>query len=292
MLIYIVSRRQNAASASMGQKTIIRIGQASHLQNRKNLISPKIAYCCCCCVYIKTRADLYSVPSNIRTGPTDANAFRGHRLTTRKGTYYEKYKINKMTQKKVNTHAIVGRKNNQKNKAPDSQTSQATCQTKEIYRVDRFHSTREAKQNYINKKNQRSPIKTMQSHEFILVPLLGRSVFTAGFAPAMPFPTHTYKCVGGSRSRKYRVVARRQLASSSSLCQEVMNFSAPCNTRLCHGTSSSIFAARVHTALSTPNVSRLSTVEPSVAPNAWKSSLRQSSQFCSGASLAWIFPPD
>ena len=26
-----------------------------------------------------------SVPSNIRTGPTDANAFRGHRLTTQKG---------------------------------------------------------------------------------------------------------------------------------------------------------------------------------------------------------------
>ena len=32
-------------------------------------------------------SDLYSVPSNIRTGPTDANAFRGHthRLTTEKG---------------------------------------------------------------------------------------------------------------------------------------------------------------------------------------------------------------
>ena len=66
-----------------------------------------------------------------------------------------------------------------------------------------------------------------------------------------------------------------------------MNFSAPCNTPLCHGVPSSIFAARVNTALSTPNVSRLSTVEPSVAPNAWKSSLRQLR-----ASLAWIFPPD
>ena len=55
-----------------------------------------------------------------------------------------------------------------------------------------------------------------------------------------------------------------------------MNFSAPCNTPLCHGAPSSIFAARVHTALSTPNVRRLSTVELSVAPNAWKSSLRQS----------------
>ena len=122
----------------------------------------------------------------------------------------------------------------------------------------------------------------MKPHDSTLVPLLGRGVFTAGFAPARPFPTPTYKCVGGSRSRKSRLVARRRLASCSSLCQEVMNVSAPCNTPLCHGALSSIFAARVHTALSTPNVSRLSTVEPSVAPNAWKSSLRQSIQFCSG----------
>ena len=40
---------------------------------------------CCCCLHIKNRSDLYSVLSNIRTGPTDANAFRGHRLTTQKG---------------------------------------------------------------------------------------------------------------------------------------------------------------------------------------------------------------
>ena len=40
---------------------------------------------CCCCLHIKSRSDLYSVLSNIRTGPTDANAFRGHRLTTQKG---------------------------------------------------------------------------------------------------------------------------------------------------------------------------------------------------------------
>ena len=44
-------------------------------------------------------------------------------------------------------------------------------------------------------------------------------------------------------------------------------------------------------ALSTPNVSRLSTVEPSVAPNAWKSSLRQSIQFCSGRPLPGSSPP-
>ena len=43
--------------------------------------------------------------------------------------------------------------------------------------------------------------------------------------------------------------------------------------------------------LSTPNVSRLSTVEPSVAPNAWKSSLRQSIQFCSGRPLPGSSPP-
>ena len=107
----------------------------------------------------------------------------------------------------------------------------------------------------------------------------------------MPFPTHTYKCVGDSRPRESRLVARRPLASSSSLCQEVMNFSTPCNTPLCHGTPSSIFAARVHTALSPPNVSRLFTVEPSVAPNAWKSSLRQSSQFSSGRPLSGSYPP-
>ena len=33
---------------------------------------------------------LYSVLSNIRTGPTDANAFRGHRLTTQKGYTHRK----------------------------------------------------------------------------------------------------------------------------------------------------------------------------------------------------------
>ena len=47
---------------------------------------------CCCCFHIKSRSDLYSVPSNIRAGPTDANAFRGHRLTTQKGYTYAAYK--------------------------------------------------------------------------------------------------------------------------------------------------------------------------------------------------------
>ena len=47
---------------------------------------------------LKKRSDLYSVPSMIRTGPTDANAFHGHRLATQKGAYYEKSKRNKRTQ--------------------------------------------------------------------------------------------------------------------------------------------------------------------------------------------------
>ena len=92
--------------------------------------------------------------------------------------------------RKVNTHAIIGKekKTPQNNKAPDSQTSQATCQTKEIDRAHRSHLTREAKQNKTNKKNQGSLIKTIKSHDSILVPLLGRGVFTAGFAPARPIP--------------------------------------------------------------------------------------------------------
>ena len=46
--------------------------------------------CCCCCLHIKSRSGLYSVLSNIRTGPTDADAFRGHKLTTHKGYTYQK----------------------------------------------------------------------------------------------------------------------------------------------------------------------------------------------------------
>ena len=149
---------------------------------KKRLLIGSGYCCCCCCLHIKSRSNLYSVLSNIRTGPTDANAFRGHRLTTQTGyTYRKEIK----GPRKVNTHAIIGKENNppQKNKAPDSQTSQATSQTKEIDRAHRSHSTREAKQNETNKKNQGSPIKTIKSHDSILVPLLGRGVFTAGFAP-------------------------------------------------------------------------------------------------------------
>ena len=60
----------------------------------------------CCCLHIKSRSGLYSVLSNIRTGPTDADAFRGHRLTTQKGyTYHKEIK----GPRKVNTHAIIGK---------------------------------------------------------------------------------------------------------------------------------------------------------------------------------------
>ena len=55
----------------------------------------------------------------------------------------------------VNTHHAIVKKERekpQKNKAPDRQTSQATCQTKKIDRAHRSHSTREAKQNKTNKK--------------------------------------------------------------------------------------------------------------------------------------------
>ena len=82
--------------------------------------------------------------------------------------------------RKVNTHAIIGKekKTPRKNKAPDSQTSQATCQTKEIDRAHRSQSTCEAKHNEMNKKNQGSPIKTIKSHDSILVPLLGLCIYS------------------------------------------------------------------------------------------------------------------
>ena len=104
---------------------------------------------------LKNRSDLYSVPSNIRTDPTDANAFRGHRLTTQKGTYFNMKNQKEIEgPRKKSTHTLIG--NKQKNKAPDSQTSQATCRTKEIGRAYRSHSTREAKQNKTRIKDYQS----------------------------------------------------------------------------------------------------------------------------------------
>ena len=77
--------------------------------------------------------------------------------------------------RKVYINAIVVGKKTE-NKAPDSQTSQATYRAKEIDRAHRSHSTREAKQNKAN-KNRRSPIQTIKSHDSIPVHLLGRGVF-------------------------------------------------------------------------------------------------------------------
>ena len=105
---------------------------------------------------------------------------------------------------------------------------------------------------------------------------------------SLHLPTNVW---GVQRSRKSRLVARCLSAGLFFfLVPGGHDFSAPCNTPLCHGAPSSIFAPRAHTALSTPNVSRLSIVEPSVAPNAWKSSLRQFIQFCSGRPLPGSSP--
>ena len=52
-------------------------------------------FCLLLSLHIKSRSDLYSVPSNIRTGSTDANASRGHRLTTPKGYITAAYKTRK-----------------------------------------------------------------------------------------------------------------------------------------------------------------------------------------------------
>ena len=55
---------------------------------------------CCYCLHIKSRSDLYSVSSYFCIGPTDANAFRGHRLTTQKGYTYAAYKTRNIFLKK------------------------------------------------------------------------------------------------------------------------------------------------------------------------------------------------
>ena len=60
----------------------------------------------CCCLHFKNRSDLYSVPSNIRTGPTDANTFRRHRLITPKRVHIVKKNQKEIKgPRKVNTHA-------------------------------------------------------------------------------------------------------------------------------------------------------------------------------------------
>ena len=85
---------------------VLNFGDADTTQKATGATSAQIDLlcCCCCCLHIKSRSGLYSVLSNIRTGPTDADAFRGHRLTTQKGYTYQK-KIK--GPRKVNTHAII-----------------------------------------------------------------------------------------------------------------------------------------------------------------------------------------
>ena len=94
--------------------SLLSLSQKIEYCGRRRVLIPVVYCCCCCCLHIKSRSDLYSVPSNIRTGPTDANAFRGHRLTTQKGyTLWKKQKGIKGP-KKVNTHAIIGKEKKKK----------------------------------------------------------------------------------------------------------------------------------------------------------------------------------
>ena len=76
-------RKRGAPSGSVNF-VFVSCGTAVHLERHQKMLL------CCCCLHIKSRSGLYSVLSNIRTGPTDANAFRGHRLTTQKGYTYQK----------------------------------------------------------------------------------------------------------------------------------------------------------------------------------------------------------
>ena len=78
---------------------------------KQHFFFKQVVYCVCVCVVVVFT--LKAVPvstqyllSNIRTGPTDADAFRGHRLTTQKGYTYQK---EIKTPRKVNTHAIIGK---------------------------------------------------------------------------------------------------------------------------------------------------------------------------------------
>ena len=74
--------------------------------------------------------------------------------------------------------------------------------------------------------------------------------------------------------------SRNLLASSSLLCHDAMNLSAPNRTPVYHGTPSPLRAASVQTSLSTPRVHRSVGVEPCRAPNALKSSLELFCQCC------------
>ena len=83
-------------------------------------------------------------------------------------------------------------------------------------------------------------------------------------------------------SQAARFTSRNLLASSSLLCLDVINLSAPNRTPVYHSTPSSLRAASVQTSLSTPKVRRSVDVEPCRAPNASKSSLKLFCQCCAG----------
>ena len=89
-------------------------------------------------------------------------------------------------------------------------------------------------------------------------------------------------------SEAARFTSRNLLASSSLLCHNAINLSAPSRTPVYHGTPSLLRAASVQTSLSTPKVRRSVGVEPCRAPNALKSSLKLFCQCCAGSR---VFPP-
>ena len=99
---------------------------------------------------------------------------------------------------------------------PSRQSDVAGDTTKEIDRAHRSHSTREAKQNETNKKNQGSPIKTIKTHDSILAPLLGRGVFTAGFTPARLAIYSVRGCQSGTWSAEQENIRDHLLERKSS----------------------------------------------------------------------------
>ena len=83
-------------------------------------------------------------------------------------------------------------------------------------------------------------------------------------------------------SQAARFTFRNLLASSSLLCHDAINISAPNRTPVYHGTPSPLGAASVQTSMSTPKVRRSVGVEPCRAPNVLKSSLKLFCQCCAG----------
>ena len=190
--------------------------------------------------------------------------------------------------RKVNTYAMIGIK--QKHKAPDSQTTQATCRAKEIDRASRSHSTREAKQNKTNKKNQGPPIKTIKSHDSIIVPLLGRAYLPPGLhrpCHSLHIPTNVW----GAQDHE------------SLVCSHVVGWPPllPCARRSCFSRSlPHPFVPRrpiVNLRCKGPYGSVDSECQPAVHRRAVRGSerlevvLKTIQPVLLRASLAWIFPP-